>query len=165
MYSPIKFQLMIMKYQRVVRKALVDRILDMNATTTIVVASKASILEVYRMPLVTAFQADKSCFLMPALIYILSVVYHGVFQIDPVKYKSISSGFGVLLKEQGVKYATDYKTLIYLAASAFAELIADVALCPMEAVKVRVQTRPVFARGLGDGLPKSIRSEGAVGAE
>ncbi|XP_050232815.1 mitochondrial phosphate carrier protein 3, mitochondrial-like [Mercurialis annua] len=122
-------------------------------------------------------------------------------QIDPTKYKSISSGFGVLLKEQGVrgffrgwvptllgysaqgackfgfyeffkKYYSDmagpenaakYKTLIYLAGSASAEVIADIALCPFEAVKVRVQTQPGFARGLGDGLPKFVRSEGALG--
>ncbi|KAG9141924.1 hypothetical protein Leryth_009285 [Lithospermum erythrorhizon] len=118
-------------------------------------------------------------------------------QIDPAKYKSISSGFGILLKEQGVrgffrgwvptllgysaqgackfgfyeffkKYYSDiagpenaakYKTLIYLAGSASAEVIADVALCPMEAVKVRVQTQPGFARGLSDGFPKFVRSE------
>ncbi|KAM3286873.1 mitochondrial phosphate carrier protein 3, mitochondrial [Capsicum chacoense] len=122
-------------------------------------------------------------------------------QIDPAKYKSISSGFGVLLKEQGArgffrgwvptllgysaqgackfgfyeffkKYYSDlagaenaakYKTLIYLAGSASAEVIADVALCPFEAVKVRVQTQPGFARGLSDGLPKFVRSEGPLG--
>ncbi|TKW04666.1 hypothetical protein SEVIR_7G124400v4 [Setaria viridis] len=122
-------------------------------------------------------------------------------QIDPAKYKSISSGFGVLLKEQGAKgffrgwvptllgysaqgackfgfyeffkkyysdiagpeYAAKYKTLIYLAGSASAEVIADVALCPMEAVKVRVQTQPGFARGLSDGLPKFVKSEGYSG--
>lgn len=122
-------------------------------------------------------------------------------QIDPQKYKSISSGFGVLLREQGVKgffrgwvptlfgysaqgackfgfyeffkkYYSDlagpenaakYKTFIYLAGSASAEVIADVALCPMEAVKVRVQTQPGFARGLSDGLPKFIKAEGAGG--
>ncbi|XP_068665907.1 mitochondrial phosphate carrier protein 3, mitochondrial-like [Aristolochia californica] len=122
-------------------------------------------------------------------------------QIDPAKYKSISSGFGVLLKEQGLRgffrgwvptllgysaqgackygfyeffkkyysdlagpeYAAKYKTLIYLAGSASAEVIADVALCPMEAVKVRVQTQPGFARGLSDGLPKFVKSEGALG--
>ncbi|CAA3005695.1 mitochondrial phosphate carrier protein 3, mitochondrial-like [Olea europaea var. sylvestris] len=122
-------------------------------------------------------------------------------QIDPAKYKSISSGFGVLLKEQGVKgffrgwvptllgysaqgackfgfyeyfkkYYSDlagpenaakYKTLIYLAGSASAEVIADIALCPFEAVKVRVQTQPGFARGLSDGLPKFVKSEGALG--
>lgn len=122
-------------------------------------------------------------------------------QIDPVKYKNISSGFGVLLKEQGIRglfrgwaptllgysaqgackygiyeffkkyysdivgpeYSVKYKTLIYLAGSASAEVIADVALCPFEAVKVRVQTQPGFARGLSDGLPKFVRSEGALG--
>lgn len=123
------------------------------------------------------------------------------FQIDPVKYKNITSGFGVLLKEQGAKgffrgwvptllgysaqgackfgfyeffkkYYSDlagpenavkYKTIIYLAGSASAEVIADIALCPMEAVKVRVQTQPGFARGLSDGLPKFIKAEGASG--
>ncbi|KAI3463573.1 hypothetical protein Pfo_020236 [Paulownia fortunei] len=122
-------------------------------------------------------------------------------QIDPAKYKSVSSGFSILLKEQGVKgffrgwaptllgysaqgafkyglyeffkkyysdiagpeYAAKYKTLIYLAGSASAEFIADVALCPFEALKVRVQTQPGFARGLADGLPKLIKAEGASG--
>ena len=63
----------------------------------------------------------------------------------------------------GPEYAAKYKTLIYLAGSASAELIADVALCPMEAVKVRVQTQPGFARGLSDGLPKFVKSEGVAG--
>ncbi|KAG9133553.1 hypothetical protein Leryth_016512 [Lithospermum erythrorhizon] len=122
-------------------------------------------------------------------------------QINPTKYTSISSGFGLLLKEQGFKgffrgwvptllgyssqgackfgfyeffkkkysdmagpeNAIKYKTFIYLAGSASAELIADVALCPFEAVKVRVQTQPGFARGLSDGLPKFINAEGAGG--
>lgn len=53
--------------------------------------------------------------------------------------------------------------MIYLAGSASAEVIADVALCPMEAVKVRVQTQPGFARGLSDGFPKFVRSEGYLG--
>lgn len=126
---------------------------------------------------------------------------HYIFQIDPAKYKNVSSGFGVLLKEQGVKgffkgwaptllgysaqgafkyglyefykkyysdlagaeYAAKYKTLIYLAGSASAEIIADIALCPFEAVKVRVQTQPGFARGLADGLPKLVRAEGVSG--
>jgi len=33
-----------------------------------------------------------------------------------------------------------YKTFVYLAGSASAELIADIGLCPFEAVKVRMQT-------------------------
>ncbi|KAE8697331.1 Phosphate carrier protein [Hibiscus syriacus] len=124
-------------------------------------------------------------------------------QIDPAKYKSISFGFGVLLREQGVKglskgwvptllgysargackfgfyeffkkyyselagpeYASKYKTLIYLAGSTSAEVIADVALCPMEAVTVRVQTQPGFARGLSEGLPKFLNTEGFGGVD
>ncbi|KAJ6683696.1 hypothetical protein OIU85_007393 [Salix viminalis] len=88
-------------------------------------------------------------------------------QIDPAKYKSTSSGFGVLLREQGMRGflqgLAKYKTLIYLAGSASAEVIADIALCPFEAVKVRVQTQPGFARGLSDGLPKFVKAEGALG--
>jgi len=33
-------------------------------------------------------------------------------------------------------------------------------LCPFEAIKVRIQTDPSFARGLSDGLPKFIATEG-----
>ncbi|RWW26255.1 hypothetical protein GW17_00009381 [Ensete ventricosum] len=65
----------------------------------------------------------------------------------------------------GPKHASKYKTLIYLAGAASAEVIADIALCPMEAVKVRVQTQPLFARGLRDGLPKFLKSEGVRGYE
>jgi solute carrier family 25 phosphate transporter 3 len=42
-------------------------------------------------------------------------------------------------------------------------VIADIALCPFEAVKVRVQTQPGFARGLSDGMPKFVKAEGALG--
>lgn len=53
--------------------------------------------------------------------------------------------------------------MIFLAGSASAEIIADVALCPMEAVKVKVQTVPGFAKGLVDGLPKFVALEGSMG--
>jgi solute carrier family 25 phosphate transporter 3 len=60
----------------------------------------------------------------------------------------------------GEENAHKYKDLVYLSASASAELIADVALCPFEAIKVRVQTNPLYARGMMDGIPKLIASEG-----
>jgi solute carrier family 25 phosphate transporter 3 len=56
--------------------------------------------------------------------------------------------------------AAKYKDLIWICASASAEFIADVALCPFEAIKVRVQTSPEFAKGLSDGMPKMIAQEG-----
>lgn len=72
-------------------------------------------------------------------------------------YEYFKHHFGNAVGEEN---ATKYKDLVYLAASASAEVIADVALCPFEAVKVRVQTNPAFARGLADGLPKIISQEG-----
>jgi solute carrier family 25 phosphate transporter 3 len=42
----------------------------------------------------------------------------------------------------GEENAHKYSGMIYLAGSASAELVADVALCPMEMVKVKVQTSP-----------------------
>merc|ERR1719348_939516 len=56
-----------------------------------------------------------------------------------------------------------YRTSLYLAASASAEFFADIALCPMEAVKVRIQTQPGFANTLREGFPKIMKEEGAGG--
>jgi len=56
-----------------------------------------------------------------------------------------------------------YRTSLYLAASASAEFFADIALAPMEAVKVRVQTSPGFASTLREGAPKLMAAEGIKG--
>ncbi|PNS19458.1 hypothetical protein CAC42_7302 [Sphaceloma murrayae] len=56
------------------------------------------------------------------------------------------------------------KTLVYLGASATAEFIADIFLCPFEAVKVRMQTTlPPFARNMREGMGKVIAQEGYGG--
>jgi len=55
-------------------------------------------------------------------------------------------------------------TILYLGASATAEFFADMALCPFEAVKVRMQTTlPPFAHNMRDGLSKVIAKEGVSG--
>ncbi|XP_007043080.2 PREDICTED: mitochondrial phosphate carrier protein 1, mitochondrial isoform X1 [Theobroma cacao] len=55
------------------------------------------------------------------------------------------------------------RTFIFFLSSASAQVFADVALCPFEAIKVRVQTQPNFAKGLVDGFPKLYRTEGFAG--
>ena len=52
-------------------------------------------------------------------------------------YEFFKKFYGDLVGEENFH---KYKTAIYLAGSASAELIADVGLCPLEAVKVRMQT-------------------------
>jgi len=64
----------------------------------------------------------------------------------------------------GEQNAHKYKTGLYLAASASAEFIADVALCPFEAIKVRMQTTiPPFAKGTLDGWGQITAKEGFSG--
>jgi len=63
----------------------------------------------------------------------------------------------------GPEAAAKYQTFIFLAGSASAEVIADVALCPFEAVKVKVQTVPGYAKGLGDGMPRFVAENGVGG--
>ncbi|KAI9895055.1 MAG: hypothetical protein M1814_000280 [Vezdaea aestivalis] len=56
------------------------------------------------------------------------------------------------------------KTVVYLGASASAEFIADLALCPFEAVKVRMQTTlPPYASTLREGWGKIVAQEGVSG--
>ncbi|KAL3720663.1 hypothetical protein ACJRO7_005475 [Eucalyptus globulus] len=55
------------------------------------------------------------------------------------------------------------RSLIFFLSSASAEAFANVALCPFEAVKIRVQVQPHFAKGLVDGFPKVYASEGLLG--
>ncbi|KAI3980665.1 hypothetical protein MKX01_025230 [Papaver californicum] len=118
-------------------------------------------------------------------------------QVNPTKYRSISSGLNTLWREQGQsslwrgstskffgyglqggcrfglyeyfkKLYSDilvdqHKGLIFLLSGASAQVFADVALCPFEAVKVRVQAQRHFGKGLVDGFPKLYAAEGVSG--
>ncbi|XP_057172519.1 phosphate carrier protein, mitochondrial isoform X1 [Ursus arctos] len=60
----------------------------------------------------------------------------------------------------GEENAYLWRTSLYLAASASAEFFADIALAPMEAAKVRIQTQPGYANTLRDAAPKMYKEEG-----
>ncbi|EDX07894.1 GD25287 [Drosophila simulans] len=62
----------------------------------------------------------------------------------------------------GEENAFLYRTGLYLAASASAEFFADIALAPMEAAKVKIQTTPGFAKTLREALPKMTAQEGVA---
>jgi solute carrier family 25 phosphate transporter 3 len=65
----------------------------------------------------------------------------------------------------GEENAYKYRTIGYSISSASAEIIADTLLCPMEAVKVRVQTSAVgtFPTNFGQALAKIRAEEGTAG--
>jgi len=56
-----------------------------------------------------------------------------------------------------------YRLPIWLCASASAELIADFALCPMEATRIRLVADPAFAKGLPGAFSKILSVEGPMG--
>ncbi|KAL3813952.1 hypothetical protein ACJIZ3_015220 [Penstemon smallii] len=71
-------------------------------------------------------------------------------------YEYFKTLYGDLLVDQR-------KGVIFFLSSASAQVFADVALCPFEAVKVRVQAQSSFAKGLADGFPKLYATEGLYG--
>jgi len=71
-------------------------------------------------------------------------------------YEMFKNFYGGLMGEEA---AYNYMTGLYLIASASAEFFADMALCPMEAVKVRIQTSD-YASTLRECFPKMKAEEG-----
>jgi len=63
----------------------------------------------------------------------------------------------------GEEKAWANKTSIYLASAACAEFIADIFLCPLEAVRIRAVSDPEFCDGLADGFSKILKAEGVGG--
>lgn len=62
----------------------------------------------------------------------------------------------------GPEYAEKYKTGIFLVGSASAEFLADIALCPWEAVKVR-ELFVVCRMGIRVYIGKTCQSCGILG--
>lgn len=63
----------------------------------------------------------------------------------------------------GEQKAWDNRTGIYLASAAAAEFIADLFLCPLEAVRIRSVSDPTFPKGLGPGMAKMLSTDGVMG--
>ena len=78
-------------------------------------------------------------------------------------YEIFKDYFALLV---GQETAYNNRTILYLCASASAEVFADLALCPFEAVKVRMQTSlpsANFPLAIGPAFNKIISAEGFGG--
>lgn len=60
----------------------------------------------------------------------------------------------------GIDKARENRQAIYLGASGIAEFFADIALCPLEATRIRLVSQPTFANGLAGGFLRILREEG-----
>merc|ERR1712232_1101686 len=82
----------------------------------------------------------------------------GWFKFGGVEFFKIKA-----VEKLGEKGAWENKQKIYLASAAAAEFIADIFLCPLEAVRIRAVSDPTFCDGLADGFVKMFKSEGIGG--
>merc|ERR1712167_495901 len=66
-------------------------------------------------------------------------------------------------KSLGDQSAWDNRNFIYLGASACAEFIADIFLCPLESARIRQVSDPNFAKGTIAAMGKLVQTEGIAG--
>jgi solute carrier family 25 phosphate transporter 3 len=64
------------------------------------------------------------------------------------------------INQLGLETASNNRTAIYLASAATAEFFADIALCPLEATRIRLVSEPTYASGLVGGMSKMAKNEG-----
>jgi len=82
----------------------------------------------------------------------------GWFKFGGVEFFKIN-----ITKTVGERKAWENKTPIYLASAACAEFIADLFLCPLEAVRIRSVSDSSFPKGLGAGFSKYVATDGVLG--
>ncbi|KAF2810683.1 mitochondrial phosphate carrier protein [Mytilinidion resinicola] len=63
----------------------------------------------------------------------------------------------------GLETARQNRTAVYSVSAASAEFFASIALCPLEATRIRLVSTPGFANGLIGGFSKILKNEG-IGA-
>jgi solute carrier family 25 phosphate transporter 3 len=67
------------------------------------------------------------------------------------------------INQLGYETASNNRTAVYLASAGAAEFFADIALCPLEATRIRLVSEPTYANGLIGGFSKMLKNEG-IGA-
>jgi len=82
----------------------------------------------------------------------------GWFKFGGVEFFKIN-----IAQRLGEKSAWENRNSIYLASAAMAEFIADLFLCPLEAIRIRSVSDPTFPKGLGAGAAKMLSTDGVLG--
>lgn len=64
------------------------------------------------------------------------------------------------IEQLGYDTASKYKNTVFMGSAALAEFFADIALCPLEATRIRLVSQPTFANGLIGGFGRILKEEG-----
>ncbi|KAF9971471.1 mitochondrial phosphate carrier protein [Actinomortierella ambigua] len=88
--------------------------------------------------------------------------FAGYFLQGALKFGGYEFWKKTFIDTLGVETASNNRTAIYLASSGIAEFFADVALCPLEATRIRLVSQPTFATGLLSGFSRILKEEGVL---
>ena len=86
----------------------------------------------------------------------------GYFLQGALKFGGYEFWKRTIIDYVGMDTAVQYRVPIYLVSSGIAEFFADVALCPLEATRIRLVSQPTFASGLAGGFARILREEGFI---
>jgi len=86
----------------------------------------------------------------------------GYFLQGALKYGGYEFWKKTFIQTIGIEAAQENRTAIYLASSGLCEFVADIALCPLEATRIRLVSQPTFANGLIGGFMRLMREEGVL---
>jgi len=98
----------------------------------------------------------------PALLTGFGPTAAGYFLQGAFKFGGYEFWKKTFIDMLGFENAQNNRTAIYLVSSAIAEFFADVALCPLEATRIRLVSQPTFAPGLVSGFGRLMREEGVA---
>ncbi|KAL0485806.1 mitochondrial phosphate carrier protein MIR1 [Acrasis kona] len=97
-----------------------------------------------------------------ALLTGIGPTFAGYFLQGAFKFGGYEFWKKTLIESVGLETAQNNRTAIYLTSSAIAEFFADVALCPLEATRIRLVSQPGYANGLVGGFSRILKEEGVV---
>lgn len=89
--------------------------------------------------------------------------FTGYFMQGAFKFGGYEYFQRVAINVLGLEQARQNRTLVYSASAGCAEFFASIALCPLEATRIRLVSTPGFANGLIGGFGKILKNEG-IGA-
>lgn len=97
-----------------------------------------------------------------ALLTGVGPTFVGYFLQGALKFGGYEFWKKTFIQTIGIEAAQENRTAIYLASSGLCEFVADIALCPLEATRIRLVSQPTFANGLIGGFMRLLREEGVL---
>ncbi|KAF9917410.1 mitochondrial phosphate carrier protein [Linnemannia zychae] len=95
-----------------------------------------------------------------ALMTGFSPTFAGYFLQGSLKFGGYEFWKKILIDSVGQENAARNRTAIYLVGATIAEFIVDIALCPLEATRIRLVSQPTFANDLVSGITRLVKEEG-----